>query len=258
MDSIRSRLSWPAVAALAVFVGGIVIALVGVPVETWQGIPWEAIAAFVTAVVAALASLGLSPIVKPRTSAPPPAPSPAKVDPPSRSNRRGYVDHEALALLVAWAVAMLAATWAAVRSGILPLFVLALCLAGCGAGAIQAQARAATVASVALEGVHRVAMSETDHRLQACADAACTTEVESAMAPIVLAYEAARVALVAWVEALQLAQVAGEDGDVLAALLTAGARWLSLWDPLAAALAGIGLDVPRLPPLVTGLLGGVR
>lgn len=258
MESIWSRLSWPQVAALAILVIGAVAALVGVPLETWQGLPWESIAGFVAVVVAGGASATLGPLVRPRSSStPPPAPGTTKAEPPSRTNRHGYVDHEALALLVAWAVAMLAATWAAVRSGLIPLFVLALCLAGCGVGAIQVQARAATVASVALEGVHRVAMSETERRLDACADVACTQDVETSMAPIGLAYEAARVALVAWVEALQLAQVAGEDGDVLSALLTAGARWLSLWDPLAAALAGVGLEVPRLPPLVTGLLGGV-
>jgi hypothetical protein len=129
---------------------------------------------------------------------------------------------------------------------------------GCGASALQVQARAATVATVALEGAHRLAMDATEDRLDACETVACTQEVEQAMAPVALAHEAARVALVGWVEALRLAAVAGDDGDVLSALLTAGARWLSLWDPLAAALAGVGVEVPRLPPLVTGLLGGAR
>jgi hypothetical protein len=136
--------------------------------------------------------------------------------------------------------------------------VVATSNSGCGAGAIQVQARAATVATVALESAHGAVMDETERRLDACTDVACTQDVERAMAPIALAHEAARVALVGWVDALQLAMVAGEDGDVISALLTAGARWLSLWDPLAAALAGVGVDVPRLPPLVSGLLGGAR
>lgn len=149
---------------------------------------------------------------------------------------------------------------AARAAGLVALLLLALAwsCSGCGASAIAVQARAATVATVALEGVHRVAMDETERRLDACADVACTQDVEQTMAPVALAYEAARVTLVAWVEALQVAQVAGDDGDVIAALLTAGARWLALWDPLAAALSGVGVEVPRLPPLVTGLLGGGR
>lgn len=198
------------------------------------------------AVIGVLTLLGVA-----GTAMPGPGAGGGDPPPPPPARRAGYTDNHLL-----WALALLAFAWAWLqRLGVLG--VLALCLAGCGAGAIQVQARAATVASVALEGVHRVAMSETERRLDACADVACTQDVETSMAPIGLAYEAARVALVAWVEALQLAQVAGEDGDVLSALLTAGARWLSLWDPLAAALAGVGLEVPRLPPLVTGLLGGV-
>ena len=271
MESIWSRLSWPQVTAFGILVIGAVAALYGVPLETWQGLPWEAIAGIVAVIVGGGASSMLGPLVRPRSTSTPPPPAPARLDndmrdadgrpitrpkgpPPSRS---GHVDLDVLGWIIAWVVAFAVATWHAVRSGLLPLtFVLAL-VAGCGAGAIQIQARAATVATVALEGVHRVAMSETERRLDACADVACTQDVETSMAPIGLAYEASRVALVAWVEALQLAQVAGEDGDVLSALLTAGARWLSLWDPLAAALAGVGLEVPRLPPLVTGLLGGV-
>jgi len=127
---------------------------------------------------------------------------------------------------------------------------------GCGAGAIQVQARAATVATVALEGAHRLAMDVTEARMGACEDRACVEAAKAELAPIGLAHVAARTALEAWLEALDVARIAGEDGDVLSALLVAGARWLSLWDPLAAALAGVGVEVPRLPPLVTGLLGG--
>jgi hypothetical protein len=129
---------------------------------------------------------------------------------------------------------------------------------GCGASALAVQARAATVATVALEGAHRMAMDVTETRLDACEDVACAEAVARDMAPVALAHEAARASLAVWVEALELARIAGEDGDVLSALLTAGARWLALWDPLAAALAGVGVEAPRLPPLVTGLLGGAR
>lgn len=256
MESIWQRLSWPQVAALAILVIGAVAALYGVPLATWQGLPWEAIAGLVAVIVGGGASSMLGPLVRPRSTSTPPGTVDRDPKPPNR--RDGHVDLDVLGWIIAWGLAFGLAVWHAVRSGLLPLtFVLAL-VAGCGAGAIQVQARAATVATVALEGAHRMTMDETERRLDACTDVACTQDVERAMAPIALAHEAARVALVGWVDALQLAMVAGEDGDVISALLTAGARWLSLWDPLAAALAGVGLDVPRLPPLVSGLLGGAR
>lgn len=131
-------------------------------------------------------------------------------------------------------------------------------VSGCGASALAIQARAATVATVALEGAHRLAMDVTEARLGACEDRACVETAKAELAPIGLAHVAARTALEAWLEALDVARIAGEDGDVVSALLVAAGRWLALWDPLAAALAGVGVEVPRLPPLVTGLLGGGR
>lgn len=143
-----------------------------------------------------------------------------------------------------------------IACGVLLASVLASTCSGCGAGAIATQARAATIATVALEGVHRLAMTETERRLDECADVACTTDVETAMAPVALAYETTRAGLVAWTDAIRLAQVAGDDGDVLGALLVAAGRWLDLWPPLVAAFErATGLDVPDLPPLVSRLLG---
>jgi len=130
---------------------------------------------------------------------------------------------------------------------------------GCGAGAIATQARAATIATVALEGAHRVALDVTDQRLAECGDEACAARVGETLAPVTLAYEAARAGLGTWVEAIRIAQVAGEDGDVVLALLTAAARWIAdLWPPLVAALEDVAeVDLPELPPLVTGLLAGL-
>lgn len=147
----------------------------------------------------------------------------------------------------------------AMAVGVGILVLVASHCSGCGASALSLHYRAATVATVAVDGAHRVAIAETHARLDACgADVACAEAVGHDMAPVGLAVDASRTALSVWVDALELAQAAGEDGDVLGALLVAGARWLALWDPLAAALRSVGLEVPDLPPLVTGLLGGVR
>lgn len=140
----------------------------------------------------------------------------------------------------------------AFASGMLALVALAWLLTGCGAGAIRAQARAATVAVVALEGAHRLAMEATEARLDACETIPCTEAVEADMAPVVAVHDAARVALAGWVEALQLALVAGEDEQVLGALLVAAGRWVALWGQLAAALAHVGVELPTLP---AGILG---
>jgi hypothetical protein len=128
-----------------------------------------------------------------------------------------------------------------------PALLAASCwLAACG-GAIQAQARAATVAVVALEGAHRLTMDEAERRLDECRDESCTAAVERDMAPVAAAHDAARVALSGWVEALQLALVAGDDGDVVAALGVAAGRWLALWGELSSFLAGLGVVLPALP-----------
>ena len=140
----------------------------------------------------------------------------------------------------------------AFAGGVLALVALGWLLTGCGAGAIRAQARAATVAVVALEGAHRLAMETTETRLDACETIPCTESVEADMAPVAAVHDAARVALAGWVEALQLALVAGEDEHVLGALLVAAGRWAALWGELAAAMATVGVELPTLP---AGILG---
>jgi hypothetical protein len=223
---------------VALIAGAVVLAL-ELPDDRWGGLMRIAVLALGGGgAVGTLFLNGRSSTSGSSTSEPPPPPS----APPPGRHRSGHVLVDVLLGVVVVAGTLL----------------LAALHSGCGASALQTQARAATVATVALEVAHRATMEETERRLEACGDVACTQDVERSMAPIALAYEAARVSLVGWVEALQVAAVAGDDGDVIAALLTAGARWLALWDPLAAALAGVGVEVPRLPPLVTGLLGGGR
>lgn len=131
--------------------------------------------------------------------------------------------------------------------------VAASMVAGCGASQIRTQLSAATVATVALQGVHAVAMSATSEALAACEDEPCVEAVEERMRPVTLAYEASRFALAGWVEALNIAQSAGDE--VFSSLLVAARRFVELWSPLAASLRGVGVDLPDLPPLVLSLFG---
>lgn len=257
MESIWQRLSWPQVAALGILVLGAVAALYGVPLATWQGLPWEAIAGLVAVIVGGGVSSMLGPLVRPRSTSTPPGTVDRDPKPPNRES--GHVDLDVLGWVIAWGVAFGIAVWHAVRSGVLPLLFVVGLATGCGAGALRAHASAATIATVALEGVHRTTMQITEERLRDCTDAACADGVEKSMASVVLAYESARAGLVTWVDAIRVAQIAGEGGDVAGALLTAAARWVAdLWPALVEAIeAVIDVDLPELPPFVTGLVASL-
>lgn len=174
------------------------------------------------------------------------------------------------AALVTLVIAGLRAALAYIPRGKAPpgggvVLLLALCLgasvvSGCGAGALATQARAATIVGVGLGSIGQELHDERATALDACeADAVplhCESERTSAWAPAVAAYESARAALSTWIEALDVARQAGEpDGDLLGALFVAVSRLARQWDALAAALRGVGVDVPDLPPVVAGLLG---
>lgn len=133
-------------------------------------------------------------------------------------------------------------------------------LSGCG-GALQAQARALTVATVALEGVDRAVEAHARARLAECDDEACVdaTELEltRALEPVTVAMAATRGVLSTSIEALHVALVAGEDGDVLRALATSAGRLVVEWGVLAAALGTAGIEVPAIPPLVLAAGGAL-
>lgn len=135
------------------------------------------------------------------------------------------------------------------------MIVVSTC-AGCG-GLISAQARAATVATVALEGAHRLAIGHTEEALAACQDVPCVDAVEASMVPVATAHDVTRSVLSAWVDALRVAVVAGEDGDVVAALVTAASRLLSEWVRLVEALARVGVELPALPGFVLAAGGAL-
>lgn len=76
------------------------------------------------------------------------------------------------------------------------------------------------------------------------------------MAPVATAHDATRAVLAAWVEALHVAVVAGEDGDVVMSLVTAAGRMLAEWSRLVSSLAVVGVELPALPGFVLAA-GGV-
>ena len=125
----------------------------------------------------------------------------------------------------------------------LAVVVCVFLFVGCG-GALRTQARAATISSLVAERGHALALDAARTRIEECETAECVDRVESSFAPVVLAYESVRAALTAWVDALRLAAIAGEDQDVLAALFEVAGRFAALWEEFKMALEGVGVELP--------------
>lgn len=151
-----------------------------------------------------------------------------------------------------------------------PAALLVLCIAGaavlsgCGASAVQTSARAATVAAVATQGAARIVTESAradldaacplaEYPTQGPALDACAAPVRARWAPADAAVAATRATLVAWVEVLSLAQMAGGD-DLLGAMIEAARAFMSAWDDLARALRSVGVEAPQLPDAVRSLL----
>ena len=132
-------------------------------------------------------------------------------------------------------------------------------LHGCGGSALGVHARALTIATVATQGGEEMAVQMAEAEIDACADVPCVEAVELRYAPVSFASAALRAALTGWDAALSVAAVADADGDMLAALLVALARFVSRWDSLASALQALGHELPSLPGFVRDMarsLGG--
>jgi hypothetical protein len=161
------------------------------------------------------------------------------------------------------------------RFGVVPEVVIACgilaacaffasCLSGCGASAVQTHARAATIAAVATQGAARaVADGAARDAVDSCpdtadddADRACVAAARVRWAPADAAIGTTRAALLAWVEALDVARLAGDGADLWAPLGLAAARLLAEYARLSAVLAPLGVEMPALPPLVLSLVGG--
>ena len=130
---------------------------------------------------------------------------------------------------------------------------------GCGGSALAIHARALTIATVATQGGEEMAVGMAAAEIDACTDVPCVEAVELRYAPVSFASAALRTALTGWDAALSVAAVADANGDVLAALLVALARFVSRWDSLASALMALGHELPSLPGFVRDMarsLGG--
>lgn len=148
----------------------------------------------------------------------------------------------------------------AVGSAILLLSAIAVAsqLTGCGASAIRTHATAATVAAVATQGAaHLVEDATAADAVASCpdtpddvADRACVARLRERWAPADVAIAATRAALLAWVEALSIAQAAGDGADLWQPLGMAAARLVLGWERLAAVLRELDVDIPPLPDAV--------
>lgn len=140
-------------------------------------------------------------------------------------------------------------------------------IAGCGS-VIGVQARAATVSAVATQGAARMvsdaARAEAEH---ACPHslyppsspemAMCLAPLRARWAPADAAIGSTRAALSAWVEALEIARIAGDGEDLWAPLMTAASRLLADWEVLRLVLEPLGVELPALPATVIAA-GGAR
>lgn len=243
METIWSRLSWPQVVAFSVMVVGALIAVIFVPVETWSRLPWEAIAGIVAMLVSGGASAFLDRAVRPRSaSQPPPL--------PPRDRKNGSVDVEALRWVIAWALALGAAIWAGVRSGVFHALLLIVVCSGCSASAMRAHRIADAVTSIALSSGRSVLDTAGAEVLAACnSDEACEEERKRTIDDARAAFDLADVARGAYHVAIGVAREA-LDGDILAALGVGAAGLLEGYMRARAALCRLGYELPAPPVLL--------
>lgn len=150
------------------------------------------------------------------------------------------------------------------------LFFAGCCLlapVGCSPSAITTHARVAQVVGPVLDTAREVILAARSADLDGCAVGetpevrlSCLDEREARWRPGVLAYNLAREAFAAWIEAMELANLAGtpdaEAGEILLPLALALVR---LYDGVETALEPFEeLDLPDFPGLglLTGPTGG--
>ena len=161
--------------------------------------------------------------------------------------------------MIGYTTARILETWRVARLVLVVAFAagtLAYC-AGCG-GSLLAQARAATIATVALEGGRRMIVEVAEQRSAECEDEACVLRVREEMRPVEAAYEGLRLSLSAWVSGLDVAHLAGVGDELLPSLMTAGLRFVVDWGTFADALRALGLEVPSLPAGMLADVGGAE
>ena len=144
--------------------------------------------------------------------------------------------------------------------GVLLLAIGALAF-GCGPGAVQLHANAATVAYVTVAqaedlvaGAHEAALDrvfdETEGQTRDAREAALRVE-GAAWAPVLASGLPVRSALAAWDSAIELAAAAGGGADLVGSLIMLGARLARLYADVARLLNQVAPDV-GLPDLNVG------
>lgn len=131
---------------------------------------------------------------------------------------------------------------------------------GCGAGALGAHARAASIAVLALQGAQDLARTAELTAVEACPEedmAACGAEVVHVTEAIDAGIASAGLVVSGYVEAVRLAAVGGESPDLLSALVLAVLRLLREWGQLASLFAPLGVELPALPASIGGLGGAL-
>lgn len=147
--------------------------------------------------------------------------------------------------------------------GIVGLLLLAACLhsTGCGANGLRTQAHAALVAgTVTSAGWAQVDRARTDRldRVQASVsqspdrDLIIAREAER-WTPIGAGFDAVRDALLAWVGAIDLARLAGEQDLSWEFFFPLVSRVVLLYDDVARLARELDVDVPALPDVVRAL-----
>lgn len=145
--------------------------------------------------------------------------------------------------------------------------LVALVLAGCGRTVLESNASAALIST----SVHAAAGGEIDvARRASLTRVEAETEGQPVAArlealraerarwePVGAALDAARDAIITWVQALELARAAGGDDGLLGPLGTLAGRVALLYDDVARLATALGVDVPALPAVVRGLAQGI-
>lgn len=129
---------------------------------------------------------------------------------------------------------------------------------GCASSAVQQHARASVLVSSALVTAGGAVDAAFDAELEAAQDDAAIDQVEARWKPVGAAFDLARETVNAWNDAIDAAFIAqAPDADVFAILYPFLARAILLYEKIAELSQSLGVDVPRLPSIVTQLAGAL-
>lgn len=133
------------------------------------------------------------------------------------------------------------------------LAALLAVLSGCGASALRTHAVGAIGATVTMEAAREAILASADQHLARCGEGppdarpACFEAAARDARGAASAYDAARLALSAWRDAIEVAAIARDDASSLEWLVQAAMRFAALWRALRASARGVELSDPLIP-----------